>query len=478
MMHGKGTAGDPEAEGEFHAKERETAGVAEDMIAKIESCVAELVTVRNPGEGTPTLLEASEIVIEQSLAYEDWCEFGTPAGVIEVWVENKNVMTVQPGDASDFKGILFEMVSPAKAVVQVVRRADEVADTVVLLSRELQEVPSKGVRFTEKHPNNQEITLEVKPEGDGLLRLWLGFNHGGTVLVDNQRPVANSKGKAAAATAAFHRQIQRLTGSWGLPAFGSAAAVLALGVCAALLPRTGVDAPVRAVPAHDDVVVVVDDSSSISADAEIDDYLVGVAANAGMKEKDEAAGKGKSQARLKKIRFEAGGSYSGMPESSPTAAPPEDSSGRRGEIATEALTWEAQRLRRLAAVQSVSLRVDDSSQIGEAQSKELLASVGKALKQAGIDVVVNDGGHEEADSIMLVRFEPDATCFGAIFALMRDRAGNFLWQEHAGCRALQNGAEGSLFDDASARLVGKLPARDQITTQATSLQEESLGSLR
>jgi hypothetical protein len=59
---------------------------------------------------------------------------------------------------------------------------------------------------------------------------------------------------------------------------------------------------------------------------------------------------------------------------------------------------------------------------------------------------------------MVVRFEPDTQFFGVIFATIRDGKGNFLWQEHAGCRELlMDSGHVALFEDASARLVGKLP---------------------
>ena len=121
-----------------------------------------------------------------------------------------------------------------------------------------------------------------------------------------------------------------------------------------------------------------------------------------------------------------------------------------------------------AEVQTVFLRLDDSTSLDEVRLKQLLASVREALTTVGIDVLTEEAKKNQTDGTMLVRFESVATSFGAIFATMRDREGNFLWQEHAGCRAPEADAWGAIFDDVSARLVGKLPSRHKAAREPSA----------
>ena len=110
-----------------------------------------------------------------------------------------------------------------------------------------------------------------------------------------------------------------------------------------------------------------------------------------------------------------------------------------------------------------------------ADAQALIDSVRGALNTAGITVVTNEAEKQDTDGTMSVRFEPDANCFGAIFALMRDREENFLWQEHADCRALpQGGGHVAMFQDASARLVGKLPVVSKLPQTGIEQEEAAV----
>ncbi|HEV2913420.1 MAG TPA: hypothetical protein VGX92_09070 [Pyrinomonadaceae bacterium] len=483
-----------EFEHPLEAKEKENlgggkvTGETENMVAKIDKSLAALATVRKPGKGKLSLSEAIATVIEQAEAYEQWRQFGAPVGMFDVWVEAQKVMTVQPGDVTELKGVLFELASLPKSVVQVVRRADEVVDTVVLLNGELQEISTKGVKFVQSHPNNQEITLEVKPEENGQLRLWLGFNPVGVRSVDDSRPLERLKSKAASAKATFHRQLQWLKRPWAIPAFGTAAfAVLAMLTVIPLLSRRQAVAlgGVKPPPATKGIAatIVVDSSLSLNVDG-LNKVGVAIAlimakqVTVGNQIGGDGAKKLQPRVRLKPVRVDVpipredsvlednstapGASLAGVPEEEDTA---------------ETFSWEAQRLRRLAEVQTVFLLMNNSTQMHKAQVKELLAAVGSALKETGIAVVTTEAKKEQADGIMIVRFEPDTTYFGAIFATMRDRKGNFLWQEHASCRALRSNEWSAIFDDASTRLIDKLPSRPVITPRNTAAQEQAVATM-
>ncbi|HYG11644.1 MAG TPA: hypothetical protein VD835_16980, partial [Pyrinomonadaceae bacterium] len=125
---------DTKGEGDISDIKHDKAGGDFDwMSAKLNKHLAALKLTRAPGKGKLTLGEAVLTTLAQAEAYENWCRFGAPGGVIEVWVEDRRVMALHPGDTTNLQGVLFEAADMPKAVVQIVRRADEIADTVVLL---------------------------------------------------------------------------------------------------------------------------------------------------------------------------------------------------------------------------------------------------------------------------------------------------------------------------------------------------------
>jgi hypothetical protein len=204
-------------------------GDDERMTSKDASSLDELAKVRKPGKGALNLGEAAQTVIEQAIAYEAWQELGAPAGILEVWVEGSNVMTLQPGETTDFKSVLFEMPSLKNAVVQVVRQADEVADTVVLFNHKLASVPAEGVEFVEEHPNKQTVILKMKPAGHGKLTMWLGFSQTGSPIKNVFQEEIKPRGLAASARAAL-RRLTVPSPAWGIASVTFAAMVLFIGV--------------------------------------------------------------------------------------------------------------------------------------------------------------------------------------------------------------------------------------------------------
>jgi hypothetical protein len=485
-----GTSGEEDANHDNDYIGHDKAGVDYDrMLTKLDKHLAALKSVREPGRGSLTVREAITTALAQADAYEQWCEFGAPDGVIEVWVEGQMVMALHPGDATDLQGVLFEAAGMPKAVVQVIRRADEVVDTVVLLNRELSDVLNKGGRCEQRHPNNRHVTLEVKQEGKGQFGFWVGFNQLSDAPAPGPGIFERLKGKAAQAGMCIITQAGRLKEAWGLPTFGGAAALVLMllagialtsreqgGTLAAARPPdasaptlTGEaphDAPARPV-AYEDVKTDAADSLSVRSRrlAAVAFDVVKHAPRAPTVKPHLAPTRIDVFARRDEPVAEGGDAVA-------LTALPE----RGGAVAAaESSPWDAQRLRRLAEVQRVVLKVDDTTTLDKQQADDLLVSVKGALNELGIVALTDETEKRTADGVILLRFEPDTTLLGAIFATIRDRNGNFLWEDHAGCRVQPDeDGWGATFDDASARLISKLPARAKVASNRGDARSQSV----
>lgn len=486
----------PDGEDDISDINHDTVGADFDwMLGKLNKHLAALKLVRARGKGKLTVGEAVATTLAQAEAYENWCRFGAPGGVIEVWVEDQRVMALHPGDATDLQGVLFEAVGMPKAVVQVVRCADEVADTVVLLNRELRDVLHKGGRCEQRHPNNRHVTLEVKQEGKGQLSFWVGFNQPSEAPASGLSILGRLKGKAAQAGMCMRAQAERLKEALGVPALGSAAGGLVLIVCAgaalSLREQTGTLAAGR--EAHESAVT----SASVASNSVASNS---VASNDAPERSDapdvvKIDGQGGEGAAANLRATNAHVVYKRAPQvrrdvpqlaatridvvaskdapvlqGDNAVALTTLSEPRGASAAAESSPWDAQRLRRLAEVQRVVLKVDAATSLDKEQSNDLLASIKDALKELGIVALTDESENRTADGVMLLRFESDTNMLGAVFATMRDRQGNFLWENHAGCRVMPDESGWSAtFADASTRLMSKLLPRSKV---ASNLGEE------
>jgi hypothetical protein len=453
------------------------------MFAKLNKHLAALKLVRAPGKGKLTVGEAVEATLAQAEAYENWCRFGAPGGVIEVWVEDQRVMALHPGGATDLQGVLFEAAGMPKAVVQVVRRADEIADTVVLLNRELRDVLYKGGRCEQQHPNNRHVTLEVKREGRGQLSFWVGFNQPSKVQTGGLGILDRLKGKAARAGLCIRVRAERLKEVWSVPPLGTAAAVLALMACAgvALVAReqngalaaagqteAAAETPARAAPDYAQATTLAYEvlknggegvsgaaraaSKQTAADApEVDKHVMRAAA---------------ARPRLAATRINVvAPKDEPVPQGADAVALTVLSERVVAVADDEPSPWDARRLRRLAEVQSVVLKMDEATALDKERADDLLSSIKEALEGLGIVALTSETEKRTADGVMLLRFESDAILLGAIFATMRDREGDFLWEDHVGCRVMPDESGwNATFDDASARLISKLLPRMKVAS--------------
>lgn len=458
-----------------------TGGDYDWMFAKLNRHLAALKLVRAPGKGKLTVGEAVATTLAQAEAYESWCRFGAPGGVIEVWVEEKRVVALHPDGATDLHGVLFESAGLPKAVVQVVRRADEIADTVVLLNRELRDVLHRGGRCEQQHPNNRHVTLEVKRESRGQLSFWVGFNQPVEVTPGSPGVLERLKVRAARAGACLLVRAERLKVTWGVPALGTATVGLTLVVvCAGLAlssrGQTGVPAA-----AGQPEAAAASPTAAVSDDAPAGQGVLLVVKNDGggtpgasprrtaTVAPDVKKGAALTKAvrpRLAATRVNVVAPKDELVSQDEAAVALTTLTGPRG-AAAESSPWDAQRLRRLAEVKKVVLEVDEktTTTLDEEQAEDLLASLKEALEELGIVALTDESERRTADGVMLVRFEPDTTLLGAIFATMRDRRGNFLWEDHADCRVEPDGGGwGATFEDASARLLSKLPPRTKVAS--------------
>lgn len=464
------------------------------MFARLNKHLLALKLVRAPGKGKLTVGEAVETTLAQAEAYENWCRFGAPGGVIEVWVEEKRVMSLHPDGATDLQGVLFEAAGMPKAVVQVIRRADEIADTVVLLNRELRDVLYKGGRCEQRHPNNRHVTLEVKREGKGQLSFWVGFNQPSEAPAGGPGILERLKGKAAKAGMRMLAHAGRVKDALGVPALGTAAGALVLmagsGIALSLREQAGTLAAARRQGAVTPVEVVAASNYTpersnacdvVKTDGEVVSGAESKQSSGGATDVNKPPPRAQTvRPRLADTRINVVASkdepvsegvdvvaLTTMPEQVAAAAAVEESS-----------PWEAQRLRRLAEVQRVVLKMDDATALDKGRADDLLASIKEALKELGIVALTDESEKRADDGVMLLRFEPDTALLGAIFATMRDPEGNFLWENHAGCRITPDDSGWSAtFDDASTRLVSKLQPRTKVASnQADEKPQPVVGS--
>lgn len=460
--------------------------------------------VRKPGKGELQLGEAVKTAIEQGIAYEEWQEFGAPPGIFEVWVEADNVLTLQPGETTSLKSVLCELPSLENVVVQVVRRADEVADTVVLLNRKLDFVPAEGIKFVEEHPNEQGVMLKMKRGEEGQLKMWLGFGQidSLTDLEPEPEEVNPPKPRRLGAFAMALLNLFTTPPAWG---FALAAVVLCFGVqivrparqrnlAEQINPAIAATTASAAQAQSDFADPALAGSSSSCDSLTIDSSLesAGHEVLAASVANVERLADIKAAAADRRAKPAERGAQHHPPAARGAQNKPSHREASESQIAAAPLlpplveekashtsAWELHRLRRLAEVRLVILQLENGSRMEAADAQALLESIGGALKTAGINVVTNEAEKPDADGTMSVRFEPDATCFGAIFALMRDRDENTLWQGHADCHALPHGGgHVAMFQDASARLVGKLPVFSTFTPQTGVEREEAVVLVR
>lgn len=469
--------------------ESEGGGGAIKLIGMGSVCYFDmLATVRKPGQGVLTFGEAVQTVIEQGRAYEMWQEYGAPAGVFEVWVEADNVLTLEPGETTGLKSVRFETPSLQNVVVQVVRRADEIADTVVLLNRKLDAVPSRGVKFVEEHPNEQAVMLRMKPVEDNQLSMWLGFGRP-DLLRDLEPDQGEVKPRRKARSRGAFAMSAWLQGLIAGPAWAVACVVMVIfSVAPFALPVRHVNTSTiasspstYAIQGRSDMgdLALAGSSSLCETEVRPSQSTVEEAASVALSERG-AEVKMVAEARTRQgaraaphhaVANVSRGKSPGDKRDIIHGAATVVSTG--SDAAAQTSVWESQRLRRLGEVRTVYLRLENGAPMEEEDAKALLNSMSGALKTAGITVLMNEAEKERADGTMSVRFEPDATCFGAIFAIMRDREENFLWQEHADCRARLNGDHAAVFQDASTRLVGKLPVTSEIAPPPAEQREEA-----
>ncbi len=456
-----------------------------------------LRAVRKPGKGELNLGEAVKTVIEQGLAYEEWQELGAPPGIFEVWVEADNVLTLQPGETTSLKSVLCELPSLENVVVQVVRRADEIADTVVLLNRKLNFVPAAGVKFVEEHPNEQAVMLKMKQGGEGQLNMWLGFGQIDSLIDLEQKPEEENspKPRRLGAYAMALLDLFTMPPAWGL---SLAVVVICFGVqivrpVRQVDPATRIN-PATAAQARYDISRPAgvasssprESTSDAPPEKEADVATSRVVSSARAGDAKTGAGDAKTGAGKRPIAATHDMHHHGRHLPAPAKNSASNNEERAAAVAApappheekaqEPSAREKERLRRLGEVQTLFLRLENGSRLEAADARALLEFVGAALKTVGISVVINEAEKHNSDGTMSVRFDPDENCFGAIFAVMQDSEENTLWQAHVHCRALPHGdGHVAMLRDASARLVGKLSEVSKLSLQTgAEIEEESV----
>lgn len=490
-------------EADVNPRGRDNAG-GKDLFAEVLRSIGVLQTVREPGRGKLSMPEAIDAAFSQGGAFKGWSASGAPVGCLEVWVEERRVMTVMPQPPANLKDFTFEVASPDDAVLQLVR-AERKYGHVVLINLPLRGVPAAGKSHTETMPNGQRITLDIRPEEPGKFHIKVAF----TPLADELRlPAADDEpqtpdGERAMGTSA---RIRSALGRWrwsatawayasALPRLDSriTATVTVLCLLLTVVANAGrlgtrighaVAAPEAAERRGTRPSTAAAGETTAARACESDGCAPDetVAASSPVLTPSPSPATPPPPTVTASLRHRHGGRSDRAhgPAARPAGSasndpsPPRDLAHAGGPAARPTAAaadtaWDTRRHGQLASVRYVYVKLDAADGLGVSpQEESLRAAFLRELKGVASLSVLGEAQSGSADAVISIRFEPDETCLGAVFAYVHDRAGKFLWQGHVGCRSLPGDDQSMMFKDASSRLLAKFESTIKAAQQRAS----------
>jgi hypothetical protein len=467
--------------------------------------ISQLQTVRAPGKGKLNLEEAIANAIIQANAFSRWCERGAPVGEIEVWVEERRVMSVLPQSPAELQEFTFKVPSPNTAVLQLTTTAD--GEKAVLYNLRLRDIPAEGLSHTEAWPNGQSMSLNItckifaavgassgnsRLSGSGRLAEFCiriainpqtvetaspktteGSTHERAAIVTGEDCSAKDDKPKAMAARAGSSTATRIAVVGALLILSS---VLLSGLSGAfrnppcetseLTSQASISLPEVANPkiGASRAVENLDPANTIP------DRLLGSHSKNGEP-------KAKVVTAARKLQTRARSSNNARKTN--TAAAHHTMSKEASAMVDfehpSLSPWQVSVYPRLAALKNVHLKLD-SQDAETTRIENLRVSFVRLWEASERFKVLGDTDQSPVDGVISLRFESAEPCLGVVFLNVTGPDGKFLWQDFAwegaqACRALPEDGQTNLFSEASVVLVNRLKTTIRLAEESTKRTE-------
>jgi hypothetical protein len=416
----------------------------------------------SPAGDRLTFEQALNLASAHDEIYKRFLASRVPIGSLEVRVGGETLLGMIQNHPNGVREIKFKRAFRDGTVLQIWRSADAHFDDVPLLFQELEEVTSEGVSKTQHYPNGQSLTVYVVRESDGEFSIKLSF--AAREEADRDRWENTGEPKVAAVVAAA-------TGETPKYKARAAGAMLALFLASQLFWGGGLLLATRAIGQRGEPYVV----SNIVPEQDLPvnlRALIPVAPEAAadaapaVETKEEGAAATSVPSTI--IRRGEMGRVNVISAAEPlvqsdsslataaTLVTPASAADGEPQVLTTPSTvvtgWDLQREIKLSGVRQVYVAEISDAQLDANLKSRIRAGVAQTLEKQGIEVLKVRAEGQSVDSVLTLRFEPDETYSGAIFAELRDGKGHFIWDNKTGCRILVGDDWVETLDDASQRL--------------------------
>lgn len=420
--------------------------------------------------------------------YKRFLASRTPIGSLEVRVGAETLLGMIQNHPNGVREIKFKRAFSDGTVLQIWRSADAHFDDVPLLFQELQEVTAEGVSRTQHYPNGQSLTVYVIRESDGEFSIKLSFAAREEADVDRQADTGGPKTAAAG-----------VAGAGAAPKYKAraAGAMLAVLLAVHLFWGSGLLPARRAAGQRGEPYVVGGVSIEEASPAKPSERTAAPLENAADTAPAVETGGGGAAVRqpgrpavptiirrgeMGRVTVVSASEPIAQPDSSPAAAATLGASAGRDEsqalaaAAAVVTEWDLHREIKLGGVKRVYVDEVSDARIDANSKSRIRTGVAHMLERQGIEVLKVRADGQPSVNVLTLRFEPDETYSGAIFAELRDGKGQYIWDNKTGCRTGFGGDWGATLDDASQRLGMIMVAAIQRAQSNSDAYQQSLSA--
>jgi hypothetical protein len=466
--------------------------------------ISQLQTVRVPGKGKLNVNEAIAAAISQGDAFSRWCERGTPVGEIDVWVEERRVMSVLPQSPAELQEFTFKVPSPDTAVLQLTTSED--GEKTVLYNLRLRDVPPEGLSHTEAWPNGQCMSLNITCRAFKVTAAGSSLSGSGRLeefciriainpqAVESASPTTidgSTHERAATVTGEDHsatdkkpKAMAARAASFGATRFVVVAALLILSPILIGGLSGAFSTPPCETGGTSQAVSSLPELAQTKIGATTALAGVDLARTTSDPLPESRAKNGGAKPKLLKTTVDVQSSAlnpsiarkSNSTVATHHTAPKEASS--RAPVAFENASlspWQVSVYPKLAALKNVHVKLD-SKDAETARMENLRVSFVRLWEASERFKVLSDTDQSPVDGVISLRFESAEPCLGVVFLNVNGPDGKFLWQDFAweapqGCRALPEASQPNLFSDASIALVNRLKTTIRLAQESTKRTE-------
>lgn len=474
--------------------------------------ISKLQTVREPGKGKLEMNEAIAAAISQGEAFSRWCERGTPVGEIDVWVEERRVMSVLPQSPAELQEVTFKVPSPDSAVLQLTTSAN--GEKAVLYNLRLRDVPAEGLSHTEAWPNGQSMSLNItckffaavgasssnsRLSGSGRLEefcIRIAINpqtvetaSPTTIEGPTHERAATVTGDECSATDDKPKAMAARVGS--SPAIRFAVVAAFLIVCSVLLGGligafrnppcetsahpSGTSQAAISLPEFAKTKSEVSTAvANLDLGSTISDPLLG---------RHSKNGEAKAEGAMAALKLQTPARSSHSARKSNTALVAHHTAKEASSPAPLAFEpaslsrWQVSVYAKLAALKNVHVKLDIQD-AEKARMENWRVSFIRLWEASERFKVLSDTDQSPVDGVISLRFESAEPCLGVVFLNVNGPDGKFLWQDFAWeapqvCRASPEPGQNNLFSDASLALVNRLKNTIKLAQESTKRTEPS-----